>query len=259
MMDVDVPPQITRPNVSRTSSSELDIEALNISVASGITIPTKKRGLVTPSKSRSKQDCNLPAMSRSSSPSVDQEEVLTPQATPTKALYMSRSSSDSGYSKSDKQVDGYKALKAVLKCSSASTGDMDEGVSGVGADDLVGRKDEKAFLWRYLTSQPVVVSGDGDVDMRAAASSDNRAVYVSGPPGTGKTAVVTSLANALSADEERSWKVAFVNCMGLNAGRAKEDLWQRIGRAWGFESGKGSAERMVEQGLSAVTSESESL
>jgi hypothetical protein len=264
-MDVDekkliVASSSTRPaTLSRNASSDLDLETLKITANAAVETPTKKREPITPSKNRHSTR-SVPTMSPSSSPSVDYEEIVTPQSTPTKAHAMSRTSSDLSFAsfKTDSQLDGYKALKAVLRCSSASGGDViidDEGVAGLGPrDDLVGRAEEKAFLWRYLTgSASAETRTSEDVDMDGSASTeDKRAVYISGPPGTGKTAVVTALANNLCRQADASWKVASVNCMGLSAGQAKEDLWHRIAAAWGFVVGRGSAERAVENSLNTA-------
>ena len=92
-------------------------------------------------------------------------------------------------------VGPYKRLKSFLRLS-ASDG------------EVIGREDEKQALRAYLRS-----TGGQDVGL-----------YVSGPPGTGKTATVTSLGREL---ETEAWRVVELGCMGLKAG----DMWSRIGDA----------------------------
>jgi hypothetical protein len=137
-------------------------------------------------------------------------------------------------------TDGYKALKAALKCSSS-------GNDGLGADrpdgshTIIGREEEKALIQKYL------LTGVCDVTDEEKRDEGRRGLYISGPPGTGKTATVS----ALIAEHGPGCKVAFVNCMGL-VGR-KEEIWFRIADAWGFvgeRQVKEKPERLTEKGLS---------
>lgn len=137
-------------------------------------------------------------------------------------------------------TDGYKALKAALKCSSS-------GNDGLGADrpdgahTIIGREEEKALIQQYLTS------GNCDVADDETREGGRKGLYISGPPGTGKTATVSALIAGCASDS----KIAFVNCMGL-VGK-KEEIWSRIADAWGFLSDrqtKEKPERLTERGLS---------
>jgi hypothetical protein len=114
------------------------------------------------------------------------------------------SNEDEGVVVDTRVYNPYKALKSALRCSSAG---------GDGANAVVGRETEKASVRTYLET--------GKID-----GSDGlpRALYISGAPGTGKTALVTSISNEL---REQGWSTAFVNCMGMGGGR-KEDVWNRI-------------------------------
>lgn len=134
-------------------------------------------------------------------------------------------------------TDGYKALKAALKCSSSGN---DESYSShtAGVTAIVGREDEKSAIRQYLVSGKI--PDEDDVE------AGRKGLYISGPPGTGKTATVT----ALIADNGSECRLAFVNCMGL-VGK-KEEIWRRIADAWGFmgdKHGKEKPERLIERGF----------
>lgn len=135
--------------------------------------------------------------------------------------------------------DGYKALKAALKCSSSGN-DGSNATHGTGVAAIVGREDEKSFIRQYL------VSGECNLPDGGSQDVPRKGLYISGPPGTGKTATVT----ALIADNGAEHRIAFVNCMGL-VGK-KEEIWWRIANAWGFmgdKHGKEKPERLIERGL----------
>lgn len=91
----------------------------------------------------------------------------------------------------------YRGLKAALRLSSAT---------GKGQAAIVGRDDEKAILGTYL----------------GLVSTCDVGMYISGPPGTGKTALTTAAGRDLEA---AGWRVIEIGVMGLKA----TDLWTRIG------------------------------
>lgn len=136
-------------------------------------------------------------------------------------------------------ADGYKALKAALKCSSSGN-DGGNADRLDGAHAIIGREDEKALIRKYL------ISGECDGGDEDNLDAGRKGLYISGPPGTGKTATVS----ALIAEQGPDCRVAFVNCMGL-VGK-KEEIWSRIADAWGFVSdrhAKEKPERLTERGL----------
>jgi cell division control protein 6 len=140
-------------------------------------------------------------------------------------------------------TDGYKALKAALKCSSSGS-DGSNASHAAGVEAIVGREDEKSFIRRYLVSGECTLLDEDNQD------GGSKGLYISGPPGTGKTATVT----ALIAENGTECRLAFVNCMGL-VGK-KEEIWWRIADAWGFmddKHGKEKPERLIERGLNKAS------
>ncbi|OXB34918.1 hypothetical protein LQV05_000960 [Cryptococcus neoformans] len=98
-----------------------------------------------------------------------------------------------------REANPYKHLKAALRLCS---------IPGSTANDtIIGREEEKAAISQYLADE----ESDKDVGM-----------YVSGPPGTGKTALVTVFGRQKA---EQGWRVVEVGCMGLKV----NDLWPRLG------------------------------
>lgn len=109
----------------------------------------------------------------------------------------------------------YRALKARLRLSARSSDALDA---------IVGREDEKAVFQTYL----------------GLVSTEDVGMYVSGPPGTGKTALTTAVGRSLAA---QGWRVAEVGVMGLKAA----DVWARLGA----ELGCGKTESAVTKHLSS--------
>ncbi|TYJ56934.1 hypothetical protein B9479_002379 [Cryptococcus floricola] len=102
-----------------------------------------------------------------------------------------------------KEVGAYKQLKAALRLSAISGSSLD--------DTIIGRDEEKSIISAYLNN----TDSTTDVGM-----------YVSGPPGTGKTASVTAFGRQRAA---QGWKVVELGCMGLKVG----DVWKRLGEEFG--------------------------
>ncbi|WVQ75959.1 hypothetical protein IAR50_005595 [Cryptococcus sp. DSM 104548] len=102
-----------------------------------------------------------------------------------------------------KQVGAYRQLKAALRLSANPGSTLD--------DTIIGREEEKAIINAYLN----------DTD-----STTDVGMYVSGPPGTGKTASVTAFGRQLAAE---GCKVVELGCMGMKVG----DLWKRLGEEFG--------------------------
>ncbi|KAK4683977.1 hypothetical protein P7C73_g6230, partial [Tremellales sp. Uapishka_1] len=111
----------------------------------------------------------------------------------------------------ERKTNPYKILKSYLRLSSVSTGTEQV---------IVGRAEEKEILHAYLGTEVVPVPG----------------MYVSGPPGTGKTALVTALGREMAC---RGWQVVELGCMGLKVA----DMWKSLGA----ELGCGKDEKQVRE------------
>ena len=94
-----------------------------------------------------------------------------------------------------RDIGPYKSLKSFLRLANSG-------------DNIVGRHEEQKAIREY-------VAGTYKLDV---------GMYVSGPPGTGKTATVTSMAKALGNE---GWRRIEICCMGLKA----NDLWAHLGNA----------------------------
>lgn len=113
-----------------------------------------------------------------------------------------------------KHINPYKQIKAFLRLSTSPK------------QTIVGREEETIALRAYLADQNSI-----DVGM-----------YVSGPPGTGKTATVTSLGRQMRTE---GWHFIELGCMGLKVA----DVWRRMGE----QMGCGKTERDVVAHLESGT------
>jgi hypothetical protein len=111
----------------------------------------------------------------------------------------------------------YKQLKSLLRLSSTSDKSSSAGI--------IGRDEEKDALTSYFS-----LRSDRDVGM-----------YVSGPPGTGKTALVTAMGKEVA---RQGWKVVEVGCMGLGV----NDVWKRLGQGLGCVGTEGEVGLRMAQG-----------
>lgn len=95
----------------------------------------------------------------------------------------------------------YKQLKSFLRLSTSFA-------AGASVDEtIIGRQEEKSAIRAYISTS----EAESDVGM-----------YVSGPPGTGKTALVTAIGRELAED---GWKVVEIGCMGMKVA----DMWKEVG------------------------------
>ena len=91
-----------------------------------------------------------------------------------------------------------------------------------GVKEVIGREEERAQIEGFL---------DGHIANRTPAS-----MYISGKPGTGKTATVTAIITAFCAQSSRAAKVVNVNCMTETNPRA---IYNRILEDIGGRHGAG--------------------
>jgi DNA replication protein DnaC len=101
-----------------------------------------------------------------------------------------------------KPKNAYKHLKSFLRlCANTDRATP---------NDIIGREEEKDALRAYFSMRSKL-----DVGM-----------YVSGPPGTGKTALVTAMGREVAT---KGYRVVEIGCMGLKVG----DVWRRLGEGLG--------------------------
>ena len=223
-----VDPEATTTDVNVTPRRARRLQAQR-SERDGSCTPTRTPGMsisddISPSASQESEQIITPKISRIVS-KLTLDQKLQQVANQRQEDQDEESTEDDGVVVGGPALNPYKLLKMALRCSSA----------GVNAGNvIVGREDEKAAVGKYLES--------GRIDGTAGAP---RSLYISGAPGTGKTALVTAISNKL---REEGWNTAFVNCMGMAGGR-KEDVWNRIVMAWGLD---GKGERALETGLRAA-------
>jgi cell division control protein 6 len=70
-----------------------------------------------------------------------------------------------------------------------------------------------------------------------ASSCSSKALYVSGSPGTGKTALLQNILGRLESRLDASTSLAFSNCTTI---QRSDDIWERLAEELGFSAvGKG--------------------
>ncbi|KAL1892728.1 AAA ATPase [Sporothrix stenoceras] len=98
--------------------------------------------------------------------------------------------------------------------------------SGAAAGSLIGREDERSRLRTFLNAN---CGSDA-----AESKSDCGCLYVSGPPGTGKSAMVNEMTEQVCTEQSGSVRKAYINCMSI---RSSNDLYSTLLRLLVLGSG----------------------
>lgn len=184
------------PSTATSFESVASLDPLDVMEEDVERTPTKRKASTSTSASTSTLGRAAYPTPPLSSPLQGDAEV---DAT-TERIELIRMQSDQG--EKDEAKNPYKHLKSFLRLSSSTTS---SGAKGTADECVIGREDEKAVLRSYLSLRSVADVG----------------LYVSGPPGTGKTALVTAMGRDL---EVEGWRVILVGCMGLKVA----DMWPRL-------------------------------
>ncbi|KAG8747844.1 AAA ATPase [Ceratobasidium sp. 414] len=104
-----------------------------------------------------------------------------------------------------------------------------------GPGEVIGRERERAVLVDFLSS---FASGSSS---QSGGVHQYSAAYISGAPGTGKTALVSDILRGITTDDMRG---IYVNCTGL---KQEGSVWARVLEEGGFEPPKGKASSGSEQ------------
>ena len=189
----------------------------------------------------------------------------------------------------------YARARALLRLSAdvaaTSASSAERPVHGISSDDLVGRNVEKEQLLDFLNANlPSLFQqghgagngngheytassdepADGDTDGAAPSATPAhraKAMYISGSPGTGKTALLSHVLERLQAQvaaqvsalsvkgkgravpgPAAQTRTAFLNCASIAVGK-KEEIWTRLADALGFDASpfKGKTEHAGQQ------------
>lgn len=127
---------------------------------------------------------------------------------------------------------------------------------------VVGRESERVAIQLFL-QQTFGLFTDApqrarSLDVELDGDSEAACLYVCGLPGTGKTALVRSVLNSLSATAPSSSsspsipRVAFVNCMTLSHPRL---IFGKVLQALGSNAAEGQSDAFAEQALSTLIRE----
>ncbi|CAK7263736.1 AAA ATPase [Sporothrix epigloea] len=108
------------------------------------------------------------------------------------------------------------------------------------AGALVGRDEERSRLRSFLDENCLTGSGSDTTESK----SDSSCLYVSGPPGTGKSAMVNEVTERICAEQPTSIRKAYINCMSI---RSSNDLYSTLLRllVLGGDTGDMSADQLA--------------
>ncbi|SNX85987.1 related to Cell division control protein 18 [Melanopsichium pennsylvanicum] len=124
---------------------------------------------------------------------------------------------------------------------------------------VVGRNSERVAIQLFLQQTFGLFADAPDratsLNVELDGDSEAACLYVCGLPGTGKTALVRSVLNSLSANAPSSSasptvpRIAFVNCMTLSHPRL---IFGKVLQALGSNAAEGQSDTVAEQALSTL-------
>eukprot|EP00095_Tigriopus_kingsejongensis_P002694 maker-scaffold1646_size32207-snap-gene-0.7 protein:Tk02694 transcript:maker-scaffold1646_size32207-snap-gene-0.7-mRNA-1 annotation:"hypothetical protein BRAFLDRAFT_123390" len=132
-------------------------------------------------------------------------------------------------------------LKAVATGDPPTTGQAQRWLATSSPDAIIGREPQMDQIRSFLAR--AWETGPGP----RATSAVKRSLYVSGAPGTGKTACVHSLIRQTQAGPSAAFRVVFVNCMSL---QHPKDVYAKVAEGLGCPSTADPA-TTVERALTA--------
>ena len=134
------------------------------------------------------------------------------------------------------------AKKRLFKRDTSRYMEAKKALSTAVPEVLVGRKEQMDVMRNFL--QDALVKKKSKA--AAASAKNKKSLYISGAPGTGKTASLKHLLNAMSLPgEKKGFREVFINCMGL---KASKDVFVKIAAeiSLGYEAGANMAEKHIE-------------
>lgn len=227
-------PTPTKPTTRRSAATAAAVDPV---AAKAFPSPTRTTPERPPKRASAVRTRTLPEFTHANG------QLATPPKTPAKARAVSAGPSPSKPSTSARKElllkpSLYAKARALLRCSSttlttaaaaaaasklAVPGDDDANrngeVGGAGAA-LIGRSVEYTQLVGFL--EPALAPPARS----KAAKANPKTLYVAGPPGTGKTALVSRLADE---QRQRGTTVGVVNCFTASAGVGGRAMWERVG------------------------------
>ena len=127
------------------------------------------------------------------------------------------------------------AKKRLFKRDTSRYMEAKKALSTAVPEVLVGRKEQMDVMRNFLQ----------DALVKKTKTSAKKSLYISGAPGTGKTASLKHLLNAMSPGDKKGFREVFINCMGL---KASKDVFVKIAAeiSLGYEAGANMAEKHIE-------------
>ena len=141
----------------------------------------------------------------------------------------------------------YSKARGLLRCNTLMNWSVDG--SPTPETTIAARDTEREAIHAFL-------SGGGFLQ-RHPSTPDVSSLYISGSPGTGKTALVTDVLRRLQGDAE--WITVYVNCMGLSTTVAVwHQVWTQVAAGSGQSSKSDVKPKDAKRRLEGVLSDEDS-